>query len=68
MYGQVEMSLLGVNNVVEQFYFFSFRLLVFSPLFIQGMFYCWSCDLAKKLPQTSRGNVYIMIMIQHFSN
>jgi glycerol uptake facilitator-like aquaporin len=31
------------------------------------MFYCWSCDLAKELPQTSRGNVYIMIMIEHFS-
>jgi hypothetical protein len=31
------------------------------------MFYCWSCDLAGELPQTSRGNVYIMIMIAHFS-
>jgi hypothetical protein len=31
------------------------------------MFYRWSCDLAGKLPQTSRGNVYIMIMIKHFS-
>jgi hypothetical protein len=31
------------------------------------MFYCWSCDLAEELPQTSRGNVYIMIMIEHFS-
>jgi hypothetical protein len=31
------------------------------------MFYHWSCDLAGKLPQTSRGNVYIMIMIEHFS-
>jgi hypothetical protein len=31
------------------------------------MFYRLSCDLAKKLPQTSRGNVYIMIMIEHFS-
>jgi hypothetical protein len=41
---------------------------MFSPLPIQGLFYCWSCDLAKELPQTSRGNVYIMIMIQHFSN
>jgi hypothetical protein len=38
-----------------------------SPLFIQGMIYRWSCDLAGKLPQTSRGNVYIMIMIEHFS-
>jgi hypothetical protein len=31
------------------------------------MFYHWSCDLARELPQTSRGNVYIMIMIEHFS-
>jgi hypothetical protein len=31
------------------------------------MFYGWSCDLAGELPQTSRGNVYIMIMIEHFS-
>jgi len=38
-----------------------------SPLPIQGMFYRWSCDLARELPQTSRGNVYIMIMIEHFS-
>ncbi len=38
-----------------------------SPLPIQGIFYYWSCDLAKELPQTSRGNVYIMIMIEHFS-
>jgi hypothetical protein len=38
-----------------------------SPLLIQGMFYRWSCDLTGKLPQTSRGNVYIMIMIEHFS-
>jgi hypothetical protein len=31
------------------------------------MFYHWSCDLVRELPQTSRGNVYIMIMIEHFS-
>jgi len=38
----------------------------FSPLPIQGMFYRWSCDLVQKIPQTSKGNVYIMIMIKHF--
>jgi len=38
-----------------------------SPLPIQDMFYCWSCDLARELTQTSRSNVYIMIMIEHFS-
>ncbi len=37
-----------------------------SPFPIQGMFYHWSCDLARELPHTSRGNVYIMIMIKHF--
>jgi hypothetical protein len=37
------------------------------PLLIQGMFYRWSCDLVRELPQTFKGNVYIMIMIEHFS-
>jgi hypothetical protein len=46
---------------------FSSRQLTFSPLPIQGMFYRWSCDLTGELPQTSRGNVYIMITIEHFS-
>jgi hypothetical protein len=46
---------------------YSFEQLTFFPLLIQGMFYCWSCDLARELPQTSKGNVYIMIMIEHFS-
>jgi hypothetical protein len=31
------------------------------------MFYRWSCDLAREVPQASKGNVYIMIMIEHFS-
>ncbi len=47
--------------------FFFFRQLTFSLLPIQGMFYRWSCDLVGELPKTSRGNVYIMIMIEHFS-
>jgi hypothetical protein len=47
-------------------YFSSLQLTLF-PLPIQGMFYRWSCDLAGELPQTSKGNVYIMIMIEHFS-
>jgi hypothetical protein len=46
---------------------FSFRQLTLSPLPIQGMFYCWSCDLVGELPQTFKGNVYIMILIEHFS-
>jgi hypothetical protein len=46
---------------------FSFQQLMLSPLPIQGMLYHWSCDLVRELPQTSRGNVYIMIMIEHFS-
>jgi hypothetical protein len=40
---------------------------MFFSLPIKGMFYRWSCDLARELPQTSKGNVYIMIMIEHFS-
>ncbi len=46
---------------------FSSQQLTLSPPPIQGMFYHWSCDLGGKLPLTSRGNVYIMIMIEHFS-
>jgi hypothetical protein len=46
---------------------FSFQQLTLSSLLIHGMFYRWSCDLVGKLPQTFRGNVYIMIMIEHFS-
>jgi hypothetical protein len=45
---------------------FSSQQLMLSPLPIQGMFYHWSCDLVGELPQTSKGNVYIMIMIEHF--
>jgi hypothetical protein len=46
---------------------FSSRQFTLSPLPIQGMFHRWSCDFAGELPQTSKGNVYIMIMIEHFS-
>jgi hypothetical protein len=46
---------------------FSSWQLTFFPFPIQGMFYCWSCDLDGELPRTSRGNVCIMIMIEHFS-
>jgi hypothetical protein len=35
--------------------------------FRQLTFYRWSCDLTRELPQTSSGNVYIMIMIEQFS-
>ena len=45
----------------------SHRESILHPLPIQGLFYCWSCDLASKLPQAIRGNIYIMIMIEHFS-
>ncbi len=46
---------------------FCSRQFTLSPQPIQGMFYRWSCDLAGELPQISRGNVCIMIMIEHFS-
>jgi hypothetical protein len=58
-----ETSLLGVNNVIEWKLPFPFLF----PLPIHDIFYHWSCDLTGELPQTSRGNVYIMIMIEHFS-
>jgi hypothetical protein len=46
---------------------FSSRQLTLFSCLIKGMFYCWSCDLAGELPHTSKGNVYIMIMIEYFS-
>jgi hypothetical protein len=45
----------------------SSRQLTFSPLPIDGMFYRWSCDLARELPHTSKGNVYTIITTEHFS-
>jgi hypothetical protein len=52
------------DRVRTSFYFWQ---LMFCSLPIRGMFYRWSCDLVKELPQTFRGHVYIMIMIEHFS-
>ncbi len=60
-----EMSLLGLNNVIEwelPFPFNSSRFLhsLFKACFIAG-------HVTGELSQTSKGNVYIMIMIDHFS-
>jgi hypothetical protein len=60
MYAQVR------NVITKMKTSFSSRQLMLFPLPIQGMFYHWSCDFAKE-PQTSTSNVYIMIMIEHFS-
>jgi transposase InsO family protein len=46
---------------------FSSQQLTLFPLPIQSMFYCWSCDLVGELLLNSKGNVYIMVMIDHFS-
>jgi hypothetical protein len=67
MYAQVQDIIARCEQCDRVRTSFSSRQLTLSPLFIQGMFYRWSCDLAGELPQTSRGNVYIMIMIKHFS-
>ena len=40
---------------------------VLHPLPIMGMFYCWSVKLAGPLPKSKGGNVYVMVMIEHFS-
>lgn len=37
------------------------------PLPIQGLFYRWSCDLLGDLPPTPRWNVYVMVIVEHFS-
>jgi len=67
MYAQVQDVIARCEQCDKIKTSFSFRQLMFFPLPIQGMFYHWSCDLAGKLPLASRGNVYIMIMIEHFS-
>ena len=37
------------------------------PLPIQGLMYRWGVDLLGELHKTRSGNVYIMVMIEHFS-
>ncbi len=63
MYAQVRDIIARCEQCDKMRTSFSSQQFTLSPLLIQGMFYHWSCDLASKLPQTSRGNVYIMIMI-----
>ncbi len=65
MYAQIRNIIARCEQCDRMTTSFSFRQLTFSPVLIQGMFYRWSCDLTGKLPQTSKGNVYIMI--EHFS-
>jgi len=67
MYAQVQDIIIRCEQCDRMRTSSSSQQLTLSPLPIQGMFYHWSCDLAGELPQTSRGNVYIMIMIEHFS-
>ncbi len=67
MYAQVQDIIARCEQCDRVRTSFSSRQLTLSPLPIQGMFYRWSCDLVGELPQTSRGNVYIMIIIKHFS-
>ena len=38
-----------------------------QPLPIHGMFYRWGVDLAGPFVETAAGNLYVMIMIEHFS-
>ncbi|GLC44517.1 hypothetical protein PLESTB_000064800 [Pleodorina starrii] len=38
-----------------------------QPLPIRGPLYRWGCDLAGPLPPTKRGNVMVMICVEHFT-
>jgi hypothetical protein len=67
MYAQVRDIIASCEQCDKMRTSFSSQQLMLSPLPIQGMFYRWSCDLVGELSQTSKGNVYIMIMIEHFS-
>ncbi len=67
MYAQVQDIIAKCEQCDKVRTFFSSQQLMLSPLPIHGMFYYWSCDLARELSQTFKGNVYIMIMIEQVS-
>jgi hypothetical protein len=67
MYAQVRNVIIRCEQCDRVKTSFSFQQLTLSPLPILGITYRLSCDLAGELPHTSKGNVYIMIMIEHFS-
>ncbi len=50
MYAQVRDVITRCEQCDRVKTFFSSQQLTLSPLSIQGMFYRWSCDLARKLP------------------
>ncbi len=50
MYAQVRDVIVKCEECDKVKTFFSSRQLALFPLPIQGMFYCWSCDLARELP------------------
>ncbi len=50
MYAQVQDIIARCEQCDRVRTSFSSRQLTLSSLPIQGMFYCWSCDLARKLP------------------
>jgi hypothetical protein len=66
MYAQVRDAIARCEQCDKVRTSISFQQLTLSPLPIQGLLYHWSCDLNGQLSQTSRGNVYIMIMIEQF--
>jgi len=50
MYAQVRDVIVRCEQCDRMKFSFSSQQLVLFPLPIQGMFYCWSCDLARELP------------------
>lgn len=43
------------------------RNLELNPLPIMGLCYRWSCDLAGPFPLSKRGNVYVLVCVEHLS-
>jgi transposase InsO family protein len=41
--------------------------LTLQPLPIMGLGYRWSLDFAGPLPKTGRKNIYVLVMVEHFS-
>lgn len=42
-------------------------MLQLQPLLIIGLFFRWNLDFAQLLPITLQHNIYVSIMIEHFS-
>lgn len=38
-----------------------------QPLVLQGLMFRWGLDFARPLPLTDRGNIYVLVYIEHYT-